>query len=268
MKVAILGPRGTFSDEAAHLFDKDPDLRLCRDIEEIFDSVITGTSEFGIAPMENSLEGSIGMTSELLLKEDIKVYSEIVLDIRHSLMALPGTALGDITEVISHPQALAQCKGTLKELGILTRNFPSTAEAAKEVREAGLKTTAAIAPKVAASLYDLEILKDDIQDESENQTRFLVISKSDHAATGSDKTSLVIGLKDRPGALFDTLKSFAGAGLNLTKIESRPSRKALGDYIFYIDLEGHRDDDKVKGVLRELEESTAFLKILGSYPTA
>jgi prephenate dehydratase len=266
MKVAILGPRGTFSEEAALLFEESPDIELCGDIEEVFGSVISSASEFGIVPMENSLEGSIGMTSELLLKEDVKVYKEIVLDIRHSLMALPGTRIGDISEVISHPHALAQCKGTIRELGAKTRNFPSTAEAAREVAEKNLKQAAALAPRVAASLYGLEILKDDAQDGEGNQTRFFVISKSDHEKTGNDKTSLVIGLKDRPGALYDTLKSFKDKGVNLTKIESRPSRKALGDYIFYIDLEGHREDGAVSAVLDELEKSTAFLKILGSYP--
>lgn len=266
MKVAILGPRGTFSEEAANLFDRGPDILLCGDIEEIFASVISGSSEFGIVPMENSLEGSIGMTSELLLKEDVKIYKEIVLDIRHSLMALAGTDKSDITEIISHPHALAQCKGTLKELGVKSRNFPSTAEAAREVAEKGLKGTAAIASNIAASLYGLEILKDDAQDGDGNQTRFFVISKNDHERTGNDKTSLIIGLKDRPGALFDTLKSFADKNVNLTKIESRPTRKALGDYIFYIDLDGHREDGVVSAVLEELKESAAFLKVLGSYP--
>ncbi|MBU2559797.1 prephenate dehydratase, partial [archaeon] len=239
---------------------------LCGDISEIFEHVTAEKCEFGIVPMENSLEGSIGMTAELLLKEDVKVQKEIVLDIHHSLMALPGTDISDINEVISHPHALAQCKGTIKGLGAKSRNFPSTAEAAKEAAEKSLKQAAALAPKVAANMYGLEILKDDAQDGEGNQTRFFVISKSDHERTGNDKTSLVIGLKDRPGALYDTLKSFADKGVNLTKIESRPSRKALGDYIFYIDLEGHREDGAVSAVLEELKESAAFLKVLGSYP--
>ena len=266
MKTAILGPRGTFSEEAAFLFEKDPDILLCRDIEEIFSHVISGSTDYGIVPVENSLEGSIGMTSELLLREDVKIFKEIVLDIRHSLMALEGTGIGDISEIISHPHALAQCKGILEELDVNTRNFSSTAEAAREVSEKDLKGTAAIASKVAASLYGLKILRDDIQDEDKNQTRFFVISKKDHERTQNDKTSLIIGLKDRPGALHDSLKSFAERNINLTKIESRPSRKALGDYIFYIDLEGHREDEAVSDVLEELKANTAFLKVLGSYP--
>jgi prephenate dehydratase len=268
MKVAILGPRGTFSEEAAFLFDKDPDLLLCGDISEIFERVTSGSADFAIVPVENSLEGSIGMTSELLLKEDVKIFKEIILDIRHSLMTLEGTDIGDITEIISHPHALAQCKGLLKELNVKTRNFPSTAEAAMEVAEKDLKGTAAIAPRVAASLYGLKIHREDVQDEDRNQTRFFVISKNDHKRTQNDKTSLIIGLKDRPGALYDALKSFAERNINLTKIESRPSRKALGDYIFYIDLEGHREDVAVGDVLEKLKDSTAFLKVLGSYPRA
>lgn len=266
MRVAILGPRGTFSEEAAFLFGENPDILLCRDIEEIFGHVSSGSADYGIVPVENSLEGPVGMTYELLLREDVKIFKELVLDIRHSLMAVDGCSIDDIREVISHPQPLAQCKGTLKKLSVKTRNFPSTAEAAREVAEKGMKGTAAIAPKVAASIYGLKILAEDLQDDDKNQTRFFVIAKKDHERTKSDKTSLIIGLKDRPGALYDTLKSFAEKNINLTKIESRPSRRALGDYVFYIDLEGHRDDEDVREVLEDLRANTAFFKVLGSYP--
>ncbi|MEE8400831.1 MAG: prephenate dehydratase [Candidatus Hydrothermarchaeaceae archaeon] len=266
MKVAILGPRGTFSEEAASLLEKNAELLLSLDIEEVFSRVISGSVDFGIVPAENSLEGPIGMTSELLLTEDVKIYREIVLDICHSLLALESTDIGGITEIISHPHALAQCKGALKGLNVKTKNFSSTAEAAKEVSEKKLKNTAAIAPKVSADLYGLKILKEDMQDEDINQTRFFVIAKRDHEVTQNDKTSLIIGLKDKPGALYEALKSFSEKNINLTKIESRPSRKALGDYIFYIDLEGHRKDKAVREVLDKLRENTAFLKVLGSYP--
>ncbi len=268
MRTAILGPRGTFSEEAALHFDESSELVLCPDIEEIFKQVISGDANYGIVPVENSLEGPIGMTSELLLKEDVKVFSEIVLDIRQSLMALDGTVITDIDTVISHPHALAQCKNTLSAMNARTRNFPSTADAAREIAEKDLKQTAAIAPRAAANLYGLKILREDVQDEGTNQTRFFAIAKEDHKRTGNDKTSLIIGLKDRPGALYDTLKSFAEHGINLTKIESRPSRKALGDYLFYMDTEGHREDEKLSKVLKELNDTTAFLKVLGSYPMA
>jgi len=268
MRIAILGPRGTFSEEAALKFPKR-ELVLCSDIDDVFTHVIGGDVYMGIVPVENSLEGSVGMTLELLYKKDVMIYGELVVDIHHTLMALPGTQLGEIEAVISHSHALAQCKGYLKNLGVKSQNFASTAEAAKEISKKSLKRVAAIAPKISAKLYDLEILEDSIQDAEANQTRFLIIAKDDHAATGHDKTSLILELgKDRPGALFDILKPFADKKINLTKIESRPSRKALGDYIFYVDFEGHREDPVIKKVFDELEKNTAKMKVLGSYPIA
>ncbi|MFQ6137201.1 MAG: prephenate dehydratase [Candidatus Hydrothermarchaeales archaeon] len=266
MKIAILGPRGTFSEEASLRF-RDRELVLCSDIADIFEKVIDGDVNCGIVPVENSLEGSVGMTLELLHKRDVKIAGEIVIDIEHDLMALPGSSLEQIKEVVSHPHALAQCKGFLKDLGVKTRNFASTAEAAKEIAEKGLRRIAAIAPRISAELYGLEILREGIQDDEQNQTRFLIIADRDHEETGRDKTSLILEAKeDRPGALFEILRPFAEENINLTKIESRPSRRALGDYLFYIDLEGHRKEPAVKRVLEELEKDTAHMKVLGSYP--
>ena len=266
-KVAILGPRGTFSEEAALKFMKSPHLVLARDIEEIFDLVERGEVEFGVLPVENSLEGSVALAMELLVKRDVKVYAEVILDINHHLLALPGVKLGEIRRVISHPQALAQCKGFLSSLGVATANYPSTADAAREIKEKQLRDTAAIAPLAAAKLYGLEVLKENIQDLNQNQTRFFILGKRDHAPTGRDKTSIILSLKDKPGALYEILASFARAKVNLTKIESRPSRKALGDYIFFIDFEGHRSEARIKRVLEEIEKRASFLKILGSYPS-
>lgn len=264
-KVAVLGPRGTFSEEAALKFGAQ-DLVLSHDIDGIFDEVLTGGAAYGMVPVENSLEGSVVMTLELLLRRDVKIYSEVVLDISHHLLALPGTKPGDIKEVVSHPQALGQCKAFLRRLGVRTRDTSSTAEAAKEVADGRLASTGAIAPRLAAELYGLEVLEEDIQDEGPNQTRFLVIAQKDHEKTSVDKTSLILGLRDRPGALHDALGVFAEEGINLTRIESRPSRKALGEYLFYLDLEGHRQDPRVGSALKSLEEKAAFLKVLGSYP--
>jgi prephenate dehydratase len=263
MKVAILGPRGTYSEEAAYKFSQNPELCLCDDISEIFEKVIKEKAEYGIVPVENSLEGSVGMTLELLLKKNLKIYKEIVLDVRHNLMALPGTKINEITEVVSNPQALAQCKSMLRKLKVKTRNFSSTADAAREIAQKKLVGVAAIAPKISAKLYGLEIIEEGIQDQEKNQTRFLVVAKTDDEKGG--KTSLILGLKDRPGALYESLRPFAERKINLTKIESRPSRKALGDYIFYIDFEGHRKDERIKEAIEELEKNSLFLKILGSY---
>ena len=265
-KIAILGPRGTFSEEAALKFMSSPHLVLARDIEEIFDLVERGEVEFGVLPVENSLEGSVTLAMELLVKREARVYAEIILDINHNLLALPGVKLAEIRSVISHPQALAQCKGFISSLGVSTANYPSTADAAREIKEKQLRDVAAIAPLAAAKLYGLAVLKEKIQDIDHNQTRFFILAKRDHAPTGRDKTSIVLSLKDKPGALYEVLEAFAKAKINLTKIESRPSRRALGDYIFFIDFEGHRTEDRIKAVLEEIERRASFMKILGSYP--
>ncbi len=265
-KIAILGPRGTFSEEAAYRFMLSPYLVLARDLEEIFSLVEKGEVEFGVVPIENSIEGSVHIAQELLIKRNVKIYSEVIMNINHALLAKKGTKIEDINEIISHPQALAQCKQIIREIGAKTRNAPSTAEAAREVSK--LENAAAIAPLSAAKLYNLEVLKENVQDVEENKTRFLIISQRDHEPTGRDKTSLILSLKDKPGALYQILKIFADMNINLTKIESRPSRKALGDYIFFIDFEGHREDEKIKKALKELKSGTSFLKILGSYPAA
>ncbi len=195
----------------------------------------------------------------------MKIYKEIVLDINLNLMALHDTDIAQIKEIFSHPHALAQCKNFLKSIDAKTRNFPSTADAAREIRDKNLKDTAAIAPNVAAGLYGLQILKENLQDEDFNQTRFLVISKRDHEKTKNSKTSVIFSLMDKPGALHEALGIFASHGINLTKIESRPSKKALGDYVFFVDLDGHLDDAAVKNAIDELKQKAAFLKVLGSY---
>lgn len=266
MKIAVLGPRGTFSEEAARKFLPKGELLPCRDIPEVFERVKSGAAKYGVVPVENSLEGSVGITLEQLLEKHLKICGEIVLDIRHALMALPETRLEEVKEIISHPHALAQCKNFLKKLRVKTRNFYSTAEAAREIAEKKLSSTAALAPRSAARLYGLKILKENIQDENQNQTRFVVLAEQDCKNTGRDKTSLVFGLKDKPGALYEALGIFALRGINLTRIESRPSRRALGDYIFYLDFLGHRSEKKIKQALAELERKAAFIKILGSYP--
>ncbi len=265
MRVALLGPRGTYSEEALRRFERNAEPVLCKDIESIFDNVLSGSTEFGIVPVENSLEGSVNMTLDMLLKQDVKIYKEIVIDINHNLMALPDTDIAHIREIYSHPHALAQCKNFLKSINVRTRNFLSTADAAREIRDRNLKNTAAIAPKVAAKLYGLKILKENLQDEDFNQTRFLVISRKDHERTEDSKTSVIFSLIDKPGALHEALGIFASHDINLTKIESRPSKKALGDYVFFVDLEGHLEDTAVKDSIDELKQKTAFLKVLGSY---
>jgi prephenate dehydratase len=266
VKVAILGPRGTFSEEAAFRFFKNLDLLLAKDIEEVFEDVAMEKVDYGIVPLENSLEGSVGMTLEMLLKERARIYGEVTLNIQHHLLAPIGVGLDEIKKVASHPHALAQCKEFIRRRKLSTVSYASTAEAAHEIAMTKPPGTAVIASEAASSIYGLTILKRNIQDVNLNQTRFLVLSKKDHPPTGRDKTSIIAGLKDKPGALYEFLGAFAERQINLTKIESRPSRKKLGSYIFYVDLEGHRADPLVADVLSELKRRSSFLKVLGSYP--
>jgi prephenate dehydratase len=267
-RLALLGPKGTFTEEAALKADPGAEKVYSQTIEDVFDSVISGRAENGIVPVENSLEGSVSATLEMLLSTDISICREVVLDINNSLLALPGVGMSDIKEVISHPHALAQCRGFLKSLpGVKTRNFPSTAEAAKEVSVKGLEQTVAIASKIAADIYGLNILKEGIQDHERNQTRFFVISLACPNVPEVKKTSIVFGLKDRPGALNEILSHFARAQVNLTKIESRPTKKSLGDYIFFIDFIGDRGDEKIQSILEAVKDLTTSFKVLGSYST-
>ena len=268
MKVSLLGPRGTFSEKVALEFFGEEDLVYRGDINDIFNDVVSGSSHYGIVPIENSLEGSIVLTLELFLKLDLMIYGEVVIDIRHSLLGLEDSTLEDIEKVISHPHALAQCKGFIGKLGLRTKNCLSTAEAAREVFRGKLRSAAAIAPRRAAELYGLKVLKSSVQDENFNQTRFLVIAKNGNTRTGKDKTSIIFTLHDKPGALYEVLGAFVKAKINLTKIESRPSRKALGDYVFFVDFEGHLLDARVKRALKELESMVSYMKLLGSYPVA
>ena len=266
LKIALLGPKGTFSEEAAARFNPGLEKVFCDSIEDVFEAVTEGRAGHGIVPVENSLEGSVAPTLELLLKTGVSICREIVLDISHCLLVLPGTKTRDIKEVISHPHALGQCKGFIKSLrGIKTRNSPSTAEAAREVASKKLKDTAAIAPRIAAEIYGLEVLKEDVQDQEKNQTRFFIIALKCPKGQKKEKTSIVMGLKDRPGALYEVLGHFAKAGINLTKIESRPTKKSLGDYIFYIDFIGDAGDERIKRILDEVKGLTTTLKVLGSY---
>lgn len=268
MRVSLLGPGGTFSEEAALRYFREPKLRYRENIEEIFEDVLEGSSDYGLVPMENSLEGSVGITLDLLLQHEVKIWGEVVIDVRHSLLALEGTRMREIREVISHPHALAQCRGFLRRHGLKTKNYLSTAGAAMEVARRRLRGVAAIASQRAAALYGLQVIRREIQDEDLNQTRFLILAEKDHDATGRDKTSIIFSLADKPGALYEALKPFALRKINLTKIESRPSRRALGDYVFYLDFEGHRSIPGVRKALEELKKQVPFLKVLGSYPAA
>jgi len=269
IKLAVLGPKGTFSHEAALKFCRGCDIIFCKDLEEIFEKVEKSRVDYGIVPVENSLEGSVTLTLELLLERNVEICREIVININHHLLALKGVKPHSMKYVFSHPHALAQCRGIIKKLKLDTRNFLSTAEAAREIAEKKIANAAAIASEMAAKTYGLEIIKKNVQDNTENKTRFFIVSKKceDKAVKKANKvkTSIIVGVKDQPGALYGMLGSFAKRGINLTKIESRPSKKMLGDYVFYIDFEGDKEERRIRDLLKEISAAATFIKALGSY---
>jgi len=265
---AFLGPRGTYSMEAAtKFFGEKIQLVSLSSIKEIFELVVAKEVKYGVVPIENSLEGSYGLVMDYLFEHDVKICGEVILKISHVLAGNQSTSLSNIRVVMSHPQAIAQCRRFLSALkDIEVREVGSTAEAASEAsHKAGV---AAICSRYAADLYNLRILAENIADYPANFTRFLVISNSDAPPSGLDKTSIIFSVRHIPGALYLALKPFAERRINLTKIESRPVRHRPWEYLFYVDLEGHRTEDNVADALKELKEITITLKLLGSYPRA
>ncbi len=267
MILGLLGPEGTFSEKAANKWDLTAELRYFESVSDVVKAVVDEDVDYGVVPIENSLEGSIGMNLDALIEYDVKIAGEVVVPIRHCLLAKG--EISEIKAILSHPQALAQCRHSIKNRfgDIEMIEMTSTALAAKRASES--KEMAAIASEKSAAKYGLNILLRDLQNQKENYTRFVVIGKIIPEPTSKDKTSIVVYLqKDRPGALYGILGEFASRNINLTKIESRPTKKALGDYLFYIDLEGHVMDEKVQGALKAIEREAGMLRVLGSYPKA
>lgn len=270
MKVGVLGPSGTSSDEVASTWFKGKfEVVTYQTISEVAKAVAEGEVDSGIIPVESLREGPVGEALDALAWADIKIGAEIVKPISYSLLAVKGARIANIAQVLSHPQALAQCREFLRKK--LPNAEPidttSTAKAAEQVAKNKNPRTAAIGPRNLAKLYGLQILYDNIQGGEKNVTRFLVIARKDSERTGKDKTSIVFStVADKPGVLHEILGAFASRKINLTKIESRPSKLALGDYLFFIDLEGHREDKKVKEAMLEVKKKSAMLKIIGSYP--
>lgn len=270
-RFAFLGPEGTYS-EVALLSLKIPDAEPVAypTIADVFLAVESGKVDAGVVPIENSVEGSVNATLDALaFDHDLMISREIVLDIHHSLIVAPGTKLAEVTRIYAHPQASAQCR---KWLGRTLPNTPvvaanSNAEAVQSaVAEFG---AAALGPALAAQLHGGEILVDDVEDFADNQTRFVLVGRAAAARTGRDKTSLALFLRaDKPGALLMILSEFAYGGINLTKLQSRPTKRGLGDYMFFIDLEGHADDENVQLALSCLRLKLRTVKVLGSYPKA
>lgn len=267
--IGFLGPSGSYAEEAASKI-KGELVAFCS-IMEVIDAVDQDIVDIGVVPIENSIEGPVGVTLDLLANDyDLKIKKEIILPISHNLLLNDESNLEDIEIIYSHAQALSQCRKFIEKIGANPVATSSTSAAAEIVK--GKKNAAAIGNRRAAEIYGLKIAAENIQDFENNLTRFVVINKEDHIPTGHDKTSVVFSLiEDRPGGLYDVLGEFAKRNINLTKIESRPSKKKLGTYIFFIDFEGHREDNEVANILNQIKINTmktkiSYIKLLGSYP--
>jgi chorismate mutase/prephenate dehydratase len=273
LTIAFLGPLGTYSEEAAlKQFGLGRGAVVCGSIDEVFRTLEANQADYGVVPVENSTEGAIGITLDLLLSSPLKICGEITLPIHHCLLSKQND-ISQISHVFSHSQSLSQCHEWLnKTLPSAQREaVTSNARAAQMIHD--LVSTdgtfaAAIASKRAAELFNLNILAENIEDDAKNTTRFLVLGKHDVAASGTDKTSIVMTTKNKPGAMIDLLEPLSRHGVSMTKLESRPSRQSLWDYVFFVDIEGHQTDAKVQAALQELQMRASFLKVLGSYPVA
>ncbi len=268
-RIAYFGPAGTYTEEAAILYDANAELESFPTIAAVGLAVASEITDEGIVPIENSLEGAVTFTLDLLIRESqLSIYQEVVLPINHFLMVKPGTRLSDIQVLYSHPQSLAQCREFLERCLPNAQQMASLSNsAAVSDMQQSTVAAAAIAPRRAAELYGAEIIGRNVQDATNNVTRFAVLARQDHLPTGNDKTSICFSYReDGPGLLYRTMGEFATRDINLFKVESRPTKQSLGDYIFLIDCAGHRHDALVKEALEALSESVSMLKVLGSYP--
>ena len=269
IKVAFLGPEGTFTQEAAikHFGDSAITMPMTA-IDEVFREVVAGACDYGVVPVENSTEGVISHTLDSFMDSSLQICGEVELRIHQHFLVGENTNSSNITRVYSHPQSLAQCRQWLNS------NYPSiervavssNAEAAKRVQ--GEWNSAAIAGDMSCELYDLKKLWEKIEDRPDNSTRFLIIGRESVSPSGDDLTSLVVSVKNKPGALYDLLEPFRRYNLDMTRLESRPSPSSKWSYVFFIDFAGHKEDEAAINVLSELSENVVDLKVLGSYPRA
>jgi chorismate mutase/prephenate dehydratase len=270
LKIAFLGPEGTFTQQAVHKqFGHSVRALPLTSIEEVFHEVEAGTADFGVVPIENSSEGTVNNTLDMFLTSPLGICGEVELRVHHNLMGQM-TALVDVQRVCAHPQALAQCRGWLSENlpGVERVPVSSNAEGARRARDE--EGTAAIAPMAAAELYALNVLVPEIEDRADNTTRFLVLGRKPFPPSGQDKTTLLVSgaHTDAPGALFRLLEPLAKHAISMTRIESRPSRRRKWDYVFFIDVEGHAASEPLATALGQLKGQASLCRVLGSYPRA
>jgi prephenate dehydratase len=266
-KIGFQGEHGAFSEEAIFKrYGNAVETIPSKTIREVFNLTEVGSIDLGVVPVENSIEGSIYETYDMLLTSSVKVVGEIVLKVVHCLIALPTAKLAGIKKIYSHPQALAQCRGFVLSLQAEPIVSYDTAGSVKMIKEEKLVGAAAVASERAAGIYGLKVLAKGIEDYGRNYTRFLVISKAEGERSRDSKTSILFSVPHTPGSLYNALEVFSRAKVNLTKIESRPTRQRPWEYYFFLDFEGHWNDKKCAKVLGELATKTVFLKVLGSYP--
>ncbi|GAB4308922.1 MAG: prephenate dehydratase [Phototrophicales bacterium] len=265
--VAFQGIHGAYSEQAIRQhFGDSVDVLPCRNFSELFHALHENKTKYAMLPVENALAGAVNQAYELLMDYDFRIQAEVILHVRHQLLAPKGTKLSEIRYVRSHPQALAQCENFLRRNNLEPIPTYDTAGAARMLAEDPEPCTGAIASALAAELYNLDILEPNIEDVTFNYTRFFVLGHDDAPRGEYNKTSLVFATRNRPAALYDCLGEFARAGINLTKIESRPRRNRPWEPVFYLDFEGHWQDPVCQEVMARLLQRASFVKMFGSYP--
>ncbi len=267
IQVSFQGERGAYSEAAARsFFNKEINTIPLSTFAEVLENTSADKTEYAILPVENSLEGSVGESYDLLYSTDLNAIGEIYHRIEHCLIGI-GT-LDEVNTVYSHPQALGQCRKFIEDHNMKTIPAYDTAGSVKIVKELKNKTCAGIASKVAAEIYEMPIVSKNIANNLNNYTRFLILSKTTSSISGNDKTSIIFSIKHEPGSLFRIIENFHKNNVNLTKIESRPTKTNTWEYNFYVDFEGHKEDSKISEMLERIKHDALFMKVLGSYPSA
>jgi len=265
--ISFQGERGAYSEAAAKLFFNDEIQTIALStFAEVLENTSNGNSKYAILPVENSLEGSVGESYDLLYSTSLYATGEIYHKIEHCLIGT-GT-LDKVDTVYSHPQALGQCRKFIEKQKMKTIPAYDTAGSVKIVKELHKENCASIASKTASSIYNMPIIAENIANNLNNYTRFLVLSKKESAETGNDKTSIIFSIKHEPGSLYRIIENFHKNNVNLTKIESRPTKANTWEYNFYVDFEGHKNNSKISEMLEKIKQESLFLKVLGSYPSA
>ena len=266
-RVSFQGERGAYSEAASlSFFGNEIEAIPCFTFADVLKNTENGDSDYSILPIENSLEGSVGESNDLLLSTELYVIGEIYFRIHHCLIGIG--SIGDIDTVYSHPQALGQCRQFIQENSLKTIPSYDTAGSVKIIKDLNKNSVACIASRNAAEIFDVPVIKEGIEDNTNNYTRFLIFSKENGGKTENCKTSIIFSVKHEAGALYQIINEFYQHKINLTKIESRPNKNTPWEYNFYVDFEGQQDDSSIKDMLQKLRENSTFLKILGSYPIA